>query len=126
MIYQGTDVVEVIAINPMNNTNETHYINMVKSGDYSMFYVTCCCNADWFYEFAMENNSDYERVKFNIMEAIFKCDTVNELLCTLSDVFEEGFGDILIENNDGCECECCDHGECECQCDGDCGNCRYE
>lgn len=124
MIYQGTDVVEIIAINPMNDMNETHYINMVKSGTGPVFYVTCCCNSDWYYEFVMENNSDYEIVKFNIMETIFECDTMNELLCALSKVFEEGFGDILIE--DKCECACDEPGECECQCDGDCGNCRHE
>ena len=111
MVYYGTDVVEVIRFNPMNNLNETHYISMTKSADDVTFRVETCCDPNWCYEFYLLNNSDYERVKFNIMNAVFECDTVGQLIVTLEEIFEDGFEDILVK-------ECCDEcccGECECE-----------
>ena len=118
MVFNGVDNVEIINVHPMNDLNETHYISMVKKANEPVFYVTCCCNSDWYYEFYLENNSDYERVKFNVMEAIFECDTMEELLCYLSEVFEDGFSDILVE--DVAELQT---GEIEC--DQDCANCEF-
>jgi hypothetical protein len=46
------------------------------------------------------------------MEAIFECDTMDELMENLSEVFEDGFADILV-NEEHCCGECC--GECECE-----------
>ena len=112
MIYHGTEVVESIAVRPMEDMDVKHYINMVKMSDEARFYVDCCCNPDWFYDFKMENNSDYERIKFCIMENIFKCETMDELLYTLGEAFEAGFDDILIKD--------------VCECNGDCANCRHE
>lgn len=112
MVYHGTDLVEVIQVHPMDDLGGTHCVNLVKSADNATFYVTCCCDEDWSYEFYMLNNSDYERIKFVIMEAIFNCDTMDELMETLSETFEDGFEDILV--NSECCGECC-CGECECE-----------
>lgn len=108
MVYHGTCAVERIMVHPMNELGETHFIELVKAADEPVFYVTCCCDEDWFYEFYMSNNSDYERIKHNIMESVFECETMEELLKTLSEVFEDGFADILISE----------------ECDGDCENCK--
>ena len=105
MVYKGSDLVEIIQVHPMDELDETHFINMVKPADSATFYVTCCCDEEWIYEFYLNNNSDYERVKFNIMEAIFDCMTMNELLKTLSEVFEDGFSDMMVEID--CNCENC-------------------
>lgn len=113
MIYKGTYDVEIIEIVPMDDMSETHYIQMQKSRDDATFSVTCCCDEDFYYEF-MYNKSDYERVKFNIMECIFECDTMEELLDTLSEVFEDGFEPI--EHDPEYE---------EFECDGDCENCEF-
>ena len=106
MMYRGSSFVELIAFCPNGEPENTHFIEMHK-GD-GMFWVTYCCDADWCYEFYMYNQSDYERVKFNIMEAIFECEDTDELLNTLSEIFQDGFADILIED----------------ECDGDCENCE--
>ena len=108
MVYHGTDHIEVIQVHPMDNLNETHYISLAKPANSPTFYVTGCCDDSWCYEFFLNNNSDYERVKFNIMEAMFECDTMDELMTVLSEVFEDGFNDIMVENY-GCDCENCDH-----------------
>ena len=109
MVYHGTDLVEVIKVNPIDKLSETHYISLIKSADKPMFHVTCCCDEDWGYEFYMLNNSDYERIKFSIMEEVFECDTMDELMENLSEIFEDGFEDIIVNE----ECCCC--GECECE-----------
>ena len=107
MVYHGTYVVERIAVRLMSSLNETHFIDLVKDADAPVFYATCCCNEDWFYEFSMSNNSDYERIKHNIMETIFECDTMEELLNTLSEIFEDGFANILVKDECNCDCENC-------------------
>lgn len=108
MVYHGTDNVEMIQIRPMDDLDNVHFISMVKNANEPTFYVTCCCDDNWGYEFYLENNSDYDRIKFNIMEAIFECNTMDELLVVLSEVFEDGFSDLMVENN-GCDCDNCDH-----------------
>lgn len=105
MVYHGSDLVEIIQVHSMDDLKTTHYINLVKPADTPTFYVTCCCDDTWMYEFYLNNNSDYERVKFNIMEAVFECGTMDELMATLSEVFEDGFSDIMIEED--CDCENC-------------------
>jgi hypothetical protein len=85
---------------------------MTKAATKPTFFVTCCCDNEWVYEFYMDNNSDYERVKMTIMDTIVDCDSVEEVMDELSDIFEDGFYDILVEDDD------------ECDCDGDCDNCE--
>lgn len=108
MIYNGTYTSEAIEFRTIGLPDDFHWIEMTKSADEPTFFVTCCCDPDWHYKFLMENNSDYERVKMAIMNAIFDCENPDELLDELSEIFEDGFTDILIEDDD---------------CDGDCDNC---
>ena len=108
MIYHGTYSIERIAVHPMDNMRETQFIELTKSADSPTFWVTCSCDKDWFWEFYMTNNSDYERVKLNIMDAIFECDDMDALMAVLSEVFMDGFGDMLVKD----------------ECDGDCENCE--
>lgn len=111
MVYHGTSAHEVIQFHPIGYKNELHFIEMAKSANGPTFSVTCCCDPDWYYEFYMENNSDYERVKMAILDSVFNCDDVEELMDELSEIFEDGFEDILVD-------DCCD-------CDFDCDNCEY-
>lgn len=97
MVYRGSEFVEMIVFNPAGESENTHYFEMHK-GD-GMFTVSYCCDPEWNYAFYMDN-ADYERVKFNIMEQIFACDSIDELLDNLDEVFTDGFADILIEDDD--------------------------
>ena len=108
MIYTGTGIAEFIQV---NDDGEIFGIELVKMPDEPTFIVCSDYDDDWSYEFTLENNSDYERVKFNIMDAIFECNTMDELIGYLSNVFEDGFADILVYNDD-------------CDCDGNCENCN--
>lgn len=111
MMYHGTYTSETIELHPIGQPDELHYIELTKSATEPTFFATCCCDPHWYYEFYMENNSDYERVKMAIMDMIFECDEMVELLDVLSEIFEDGFADILVENNDDCDGDC-EHCEC--------------
>lgn len=112
MIYHGSYQTETIVIHPMDGIKETHFIELIKESDEPKFYVHCnSYGEDHVWEFWMHGISDYERVKFNIMNAIFECNTMEELMEMLDNIFNDGFADILI---DGEECTSdCEHCECD-------------
>ena len=112
MIYEGTYEAERLMFVEDGGCGE-HWIAIAKAKDEPKFCVTCCCNEDWIWEF-WYNKSDYERIKFTIMETIFECDTAEELMEELDFIFDDGFGDIVAyEDEEEFECDgCC--GECEC------------
>lgn len=110
MVYHGTSVHELIQFHAIGDS-DLHFIEMMKAADEPTFSVTCCCDPDWYYEFYMDNNSDYERVKMTIMDELFDDQDIEELLDELSEIFEEVFEDILVE--DDCDCDdCCAHCAC--------------
>ena len=111
MVYYGIDTTEYIVFHAAGASDDKHFIAMTKHADMPIFTVNCCCNPEWHYNFWMDNNSDYDRVKFNIMETIFECEDMDALLVVLSEIFEDGFSDILVEED-------------ECDCDGNCENCN--
>ena len=108
MIFCGNGTMERLFVHSMDDINEQHYIDLTMSKDDASFLVSCCCDDEWFYEFEY-NKSDYERIKFNIMNAIFECDTMEELIDVLDDIFLDGFEELIIEcsADDYCDCECC-------------------
>ena len=113
MILCGFGSLERIMIHEADDLDSQHYIDLVMSKDESTFAVTCCCYDEWFYEF-LYSKTDYERIKFNIVDSIFACDDMDELISVLDDIFQDGFEDIIIESS---EClECC----------GDCDKCNSE
>ena len=113
MILCGFGNLERIMIHEADDLDSQHYIDLVMSKDESTFAVTCCCYDEWFYEF-LYSKTDYERIKFNIVDSIFACDDMDELISVLDDIFQDGFEDIIIESS---EClECC----------GDCDKCNSE
>jgi len=107
MVYHGTSTHEIIQFHATDD-NDLHFIEMIKSANGPTFSVMCCCDPDWYYEFYMDNNSNYERVKITIMNEIADDLDVEELLDELSEIFEEVFEDILVED----ECDCCVHCTC--------------
>lgn len=110
MVYYGTNNSELIIFHEPGDSGNKHFIELNKPIDGPTFSVRCCCDHDWHYEFYLRSNSDYERVKFNIMESVFECETIKDLLDDLSEIFKNGFDDILIEEDDDWECD----GNCDC------------
>ena len=108
MMYCGTGSFERILFHD-NDLEGTHWIDITMHKDDAVFAVTCCCDDSWEWEFYY-GKSDYDLVKFTIMNAIYDCDDVDELLDALDEIFAEEFGDIAIDED-------------ECECDGCCGGC---
>ena len=105
MIYCGTGAFERIFMHD-NDLEETHWIDMTMHAEDAVFAVTCCCDDSWEWNFYY-GKSDYDRIKFTIMNAIFECNDVDELLDVLDEIFAEDFCDIVVEE----------------ECDGCCGGC---
>lgn len=97
MIYRNTINIERISLSPLDNINSTQFVELVKFGDVATFGVLA---NECFWEFDMSEPSDYERVKMNIYDAIFECDTMDELCEALNAIFEDGFATILIDDED--------------------------
>lgn len=112
MTYSGTYAKEIIVVNPMNELHKAYFIELTKSAEEPVFWVACNYNEDWVWEFYLESNSDYERVKFAVMDMIFKCDTMTELLDTLGATFEDNFCAVHAEKTNDCKC----NGHCEKHC----------
>ena len=128
MIFCGNYEVENLVVHPNNNLNETHYIEITKDKDAPIFSVTYCCDDEWIWEF-MYSNTNYEVVKYLIMDSIVVCNTMEELIDMLDEVFEEECYHMICEGVEcECDCDCCgeeEEEEDEFECDGDCENCEY-
>ena len=113
MQYCGTNNTEMIWFNAMDGCCDNHYIELIKLADEPVLCVRFCCDPEWYYEFVLEDNTVYERIKYNIMEAIFNYETIPELLDYLDDVFVDGFSDVLLtDDDDDDDYGCC--GMCRC------------
>lgn len=117
MVYRGTNKTETIWMSPADDPKDIHYIEMTQSDDEPVFYVTTCCNEYWVWAFRMDGASNYEMVKHAIMDAMLGCDSMGKLLDMLDSIFDEYFEDILVEDEDECECngnccENCNHRNC--------------
>lgn len=109
MVLCGFYTAEAIAIHPDDDLHETHFIYLEQSKENPTFSVSCCCDEDWEYTFVY-SKSDYERIKFTIINAISECDSMEEIMDALSEIFEEYWADILVDT----------------ECDGDCENCEFD
>ena len=113
MIYYKTNIVEQIVVRPLDDINSARFVELVRHGDVPILSVWLDDgDEEWEWEFEMFAPSDYERIKMNIYDVIFACETMPELAEALDDIFEKHFADILIVD----ECN---------ECNGCCGNCKH-
>lgn len=117
MILCGFGNLERIMCHEGHNLEEQHWIDLAMDKDEPIFYVTCCCNEDWEWEFGYSKTM-YERIKNIIVDCIFECDTMEELMDVLDEIFEE------IVYGDDEEYEEDDGDDDDDDCCGDCGRCR--
>lgn len=112
MIYRGTYFAERITFSPEDEICNTYTVELCKGLERNDFCVLIETDEyDYIWEFETDDASDYERVKFNIMDAMFNVETFGEFVEVLDDIFTDGFADILVD--DECD-ECC--GCCDCCC----------
>lgn len=112
MTLCGVYEIETIVVHPNDDPHSSHYIEIEMDKEDPIFYVTCCCDEDWGWAF-WYSKSDYERVKYAIMDIIHECGTMEELMDVLDEIFVEYFDEVLVCEDD------------EFECDGDCENCEF-
>ena len=112
MIYCNTEKIERIWFAPESNEDILHYVEMYKSE--GKCYVTIDCDDDWMWAFKLDDPTNYEVVKYTIMDAMFKSCCVDRLKDNLDIAFEDCFADILADDECDDECVCCGG----CNCDG--------
>lgn len=113
MVYCGSGYTENIIVHEEDARgvieNEVHSISLTTAVHEPKFYVTCCCSEEWVWEFYYTSKTDYERVKMCIIDMLYECNNMYELMSLLDEVFLEVFEDMLVEDE---EVECC--GNCLC------------
>ena len=118
MILCGFGNLERIMCHEADTLDVQHYIDLTMDKDEPVFYVTCCCDNEWQWDFGY-SKTNYERIKNIIVDCIFECDDMEELIDTLDEIFEEivyGSDEEIEEEYEEDECdECC----------GCCGRCEY-
>ena len=128
MIFCGNYETEKLVVHPIDDVNEAHYIEIAKDKDMPVFSVTCCCNDEWYWDFVY-SKTNYEVVKYLTMASIVECDTMEELMDLLDEVYEEECYHMIYDEDEyECDYECCGEEEEEddddFECDGDCANCE--
>lgn len=112
MFYKGTNVMESIHAAPEYDTENEYCINMIKVTDGNVFYVTTDYDDDWYWAFYLDGVGNYEMVKHAIMDVIFDCNDIDDLIDALDCVFADTFDTIVAEFE--CECgDCCENCNCE-------------
>lgn len=118
MIYRGTNFTERIQMTPTDRMHTTQWIEMRRFANSNRLEVALCDDDGksvtlWNWKFVLDFPMTYEQIKFNIMEHMFECDTMDELADVLDDVFHDGF-DCVIEEDEDCGCDECNCDECHC------------
>lgn len=113
---------EAIVMHPNDDPHTSHYIELTVDGAFPKFAVTCCCDDEWLWEF-MYSKTNYEMIKHIIMDCMFECDSMEELIEELDEVFETEFMDMVCENIDTDEFEDEYDADEDATCDGDCEHC---
>ena len=109
MIYRGTNFTERIQMSPMDRMKTTQWIEMrrfAKSNELEVFLCDDYGNKRnvWSWWFELDEPMTYEQIKFNILEHMFECDTMDELAEVLSEVFEDGFAGVLMDDEECGKC----------------------
>lgn len=95
MIYYGNEKVERILFHIEDDVDDMHWIYLVRSCDDNVFYVRACCDKDWEWTF-YDNSTNYEMIKHSIMDIMFDCDDMEEVMDELDDLFEDCFSEIAV------------------------------
>ena len=97
MIYHGITKTESILVHPYDDETNIQFIDMIADAETSILYVNV---ADYGWEFVTRSLSDYEHIKFIIMEVARTVNDMSELVSELNETFIEEFEDILVEYSD--------------------------
>lgn len=104
MIFCGVMQTESIHLHEEDNLDWVFAIDLTIAKHEPKFYVYTPEIDGWFWEFWYTSRTDYERVKMCIMDVAAECESAEETLDALSEVFLEYFESILVFEEDECQC----------------------
>lgn len=105
MQISGISETQIIHLRSETGHRETYEINIIMDPVDPVFFVYSYANEEWIWEFKYTNKTDYERVKQCIIDMVYGCENIDELMYALNDVFMEYFSDMLIYQEDEYQCE---------------------
>lgn len=114
MVYYGSVKTEAMVFHNDNDVHEMHYVELVRPCEDGVFYVRTCCDSEWEWAFYY-TASNYEMIKHVIMDVMFECNNMTELMLELDIMFEENFAEIVAyDDDDDCDCDTgCNHCRCK-------------
>lgn len=104
MIFCGVMQIESIHLHEEHGLDQLYTIDLTMAKHEPKFYVSSTNDEEWFWEFRYTSKTDYERVKMCIMDVAADCNTFDETLDALSEVFFEYFDDMLTPDEHVCQC----------------------
>ncbi len=90
MIYKRSQFIESLEFQEVDSEKESSF-EMFMTDDGKELMIVSAFNEDWAYTIPLEEPSDYDRVRFNVMQAALEADTLVEAQTMLTSVLEEGF-----------------------------------
>lgn len=113
MVYYSNYATEGMVFYAKEDVDDFYIITLTKNLDGETFRVEVDFDNDWYWELEMIPGA-YEMVRHMIMDVAFKCDNEDELLMELDTMFEDCFSEIVVWDNEECDCEhSCEHCTCK-------------
>lgn len=106
MVFCGIAKTEQIYLREPNNSEEVYFIELLRSSSEPKFTVWSEYDGSWDWEFWYTSETDYERVKWAIMDIAGDdiYNNIDETLGALEYAFHEYFSDMLVNNDTTHEC----------------------
>ena len=105
MIFCGIVETEQIDLHPDNDLDKLYSISLTMDKHEPKFYVWSDYNKQWFWEFWYLSKTNYEKIKYCIIDVASECNDIAETLNALTQVFFEYFDDVLVSEEDMCQYE---------------------
>lgn len=101
LVFEGATHTEVLWLRKQDETEERYPIFFTKYGDEPKFSVALeVDNYGQEWEFWMLNPSMYEIIKYAVFDMMMQCETIEELGDVLNEIFNEHFGDAIVQEED--------------------------
>lgn len=113
MVYFSNYATEGLVFHNQEDVDDMYIIALTKDLDGETFRVEVDFDDDWYWVFKM-HPANYEMVRHMIVDVAFDCDNEDELLMELDAMFEDMFSEIVVWDEDECDCEAgCNHCSCK-------------
>lgn len=102
MIYKGTTFTERINMKPMDHMEFKSWIEFRKEARTQKMEIFLCEDRGnersvWSWWIDLSDPMTYEQIKYNVMEQMWACDTIQDMADELESLFEDGFESVVLK-----------------------------